>query len=61
MNIKKILEVFKIEFNEILNLSNLLTTDFENSVKAILKNKGKLIISGMGKSGIIGKNFFNII
>ena len=56
MNIKKIAqEVFDIESQEIANLSNLLTIDFENAVKSILNSKGKLIISGMGKSGIVGK------
>ena len=48
-------EVFEIESKEILNLSNLLTEDFQSSVKSILKSEGKLIISGMGKSGIVGK------
>ncbi len=48
-------DVFKIESQQILNLSNLLTNDFEEAVHAILGSKGKLIISGMGKSGIIGK------
>lgn len=56
MSIKKIAqEVFTIESKAIANLSNLLTDDFEKSVKDILKCKGKLIVSGMGKSGIIGK------
>ncbi len=48
-------EVFKIEANEIANLSNLLTIDFKNSIEAIFNSKGKLIVSGMGKSGLIGK------
>lgn len=48
-------EVFAIESKEIANLTNLLTDDFEKAVNAILVSKGKLIISGMGKSGIIGK------
>jgi len=48
-------EVFEIESKEIANLSNLLTEDFENAVKSVFKSKGKFIISGMGKSGIIGK------
>ena len=56
MNIKKIAqEVFTIESKAIANLSNLLTDDFEKAVKDILNSQGKLIISGMGKSGIIGK------
>ena len=56
MNIKNIAkEVFKIESKEIANLSNLLTEDFESVVKLVYKTKGKFIICGMGKSGIIGK------
>ncbi|MBT5492374.1 KpsF/GutQ family sugar-phosphate isomerase [bacterium] len=56
MNIKNIAkEVFEIESKEIENLANLLTADFENAVNAVLNCKGKFIISGMGKSGIIGK------
>ena len=48
-------EVFKIEAKEISNLSSLLTSDFESSVNIIIGSKGKFIISGMGKSGIVGK------
>ena len=56
MNIKDIAkEVFTIESKAILNLSNSLDYNFEDAVKSILYTKGKLIISGMGKSGIIGK------
>ncbi len=56
MNILEIAkEVFKIEANEIANLSNLLTVDFKESVEAIFNSNGKLIVSGMGKSGLIGK------
>ncbi len=56
MNIKKIAEkVFEIESKEIARLSSMLTADFENAVKSIINCKGKLIISGMGKSGIVGK------
>jgi len=56
VNIKEIAkEVFTIESKAILNLSNSLDYNFEDAVKSILYTKGKLIISGMGKSGIIGK------
>ena len=48
-------EVFEIESKAILELSKNLDFNFEEAVKVILKGKGKLIISGMGKSGIIGK------
>ncbi len=47
-------EVFQIESQEILNLSKNLTQDFKNSVEAVINTNGKFIISGMGKSGIIG-------
>ena len=48
-------EVFEIESKEIRNLSNILTEDFQKAIDLILNSSGKLIISGMGKSGIIGK------
>lgn len=48
-------DVFKIEAKEIANLANHLTEDFANAIKAVLDTNGKFIISGMGKSGIIGK------
>jgi arabinose-5-phosphate isomerase len=53
INIAK--EVFEIEANEIKKLSHSLSQDFEDAVNAIYNSKGKLIVSGMGKSGIIGK------
>jgi len=53
LNIAK--RVFEIESQEILNLSKNLDSNFEKTVKAIFNSKGKLIISGMGKSGLIGK------
>jgi len=56
MNINDIAkEVFEIESNEIAKLSNLLTDDFSDAIHAVINTKGKFIISGMGKSGIIGK------
>ena len=48
-------EVFLIEAEAITNLVGNLTEDFDSTIEAILKCKGKFIISGMGKSGIIGK------
>ena len=47
--------VFEIEAQAITNLSHLLDQDFNQSVEAILKTKGRLVICGMGKSGLIGK------
>ncbi len=48
-------EVFEIEAKAIESLKSNLTRDFEKAMYAIMKCKGKLIVSGMGKSGIIGK------
>ncbi len=56
MNINNIAkEVFEIESQEIARLSDLLTEDFSKAIDAVYNTKGKFIISGMGKSGIIGK------
>ncbi len=48
-------DVFLTEAEAIANLVNQIDTDFEKVVNDILDCKGKLIVSGMGKSGIIGK------
>ena len=48
-------EVFRIEAEAIRNLSSLITQDFSNAARAILKTKGRVIVTGMGKSGNIGK------
>jgi arabinose-5-phosphate isomerase len=53
LNIAK--EVFEIESREIQNLSNSLNDDFENAINEILNSSGKVVVCGMGKSGIIGK------
>jgi arabinose-5-phosphate isomerase len=56
MNIDDIAkEVFAIESREIAMLGDKLTPDFASVVNTILHSRGKLIVSGMGKSGIIGK------
>jgi arabinose-5-phosphate isomerase len=48
-------EVFRIEAEAISNLPSLLTQEFSNAANAILKTKGRVIVTGMGKSGNIGK------
>ena len=59
MNSKEnILKIAKDSFtnhgNAILNLHKFLTTDFENAVKKIQSSSGRVIVSGIGKSAIIG-------
>ena len=46
--------VFDLEAKAIQNLSNLLTDEFTRSIESILHSRGRLVISGMGKSGHIG-------
>jgi len=48
-------QVIKTEAEQISNLLASLDDNFEKAVEAVLQSQGKLIISGMGKSGIIGK------
>ena len=48
-------EVFEIEAQELLNVKNSLDESFSYAVLDVLNAKGKCIITGMGKSGIIGR------
>lgn len=48
-------EAILAEADAIRNLTNLLTDDFDKAVRAILACQGKVIVTGMGKSGIIGR------
>lgn len=47
--------VFHIEADAIRHLETLLDKQFNDSVQAILAAKGRVVICGMGKSGLIGK------
>lgn len=47
-------EVFAIEAHTISDLGAKLNADFEKSIELILRTKGRLVVSGMGKSGHIG-------
>ncbi len=46
---------FRMESQAIADLEGQLTPDFEQAVLEIVKCKGKLIVTGMGKSGLIGR------
>ncbi len=48
-------EVFEIEANSILRLKNSLGKDFDRAIDLMYNCKGRVIITGMGKSGLIGK------
>ena len=49
------IDTINAEAAAVKHLTEQLTDDFEKSVKAILACKGKVIVTGMGKSGLIGK------
>lgn len=46
-------KTIETERDAIANLSNLLDEDFANTVNCILSSKGRVVISGIGKSAII--------
>ncbi len=46
-------ETILLESNAIANLANLIDENFENSVKYILSSKGRVIVTGIGKSANI--------
>jgi len=46
-------ETILIESNAIANLSNLIDDNFENAIKFIINSKGRVIVTGIGKSANI--------
>lgn len=56
MDIEKLAcEVFDIEANAILRLKNSLGVSFDRAINLLYSCKGRVIVTGMGKSGLIGK------
>lgn len=49
------LQTFGAEAEALMRLGGQLTDDFDRAVKTILACSGKVIVTGMGKSGIIGR------
>lgn len=50
-------EVLNIEADAIRNLKSKIGREFEKAVSLILKTKGRVVVSGMGKTGIIAQKF----
>ena len=48
-------EVLDIEANSILRLKNNIGEDFDRAVDILYNCKGRVIVTGMGKSGLIGR------
>jgi len=53
LNIAK--RVLKIEAQAISRLANRLNGDFNKAVETLIGCKGRVVVTGMGKPGIIGR------
>ncbi len=53
--IQKAIETIQIEARSIQNLSNFINDDFEKIVELVFNAKGRLIVSGIGKSAIVAQ------
>jgi arabinose-5-phosphate isomerase len=48
-------EVLDIEANAVLRLKNSITDDFNRAIDLLYNCRGRVVVTGMGKSGLIGK------
>ena len=55
--VKRAREVLEIEACAIKALKPRIGSNFEKALNLILKTKGRVVVSGMGKTGIIGQKF----
>jgi arabinose-5-phosphate isomerase len=53
--LKRAKEVLSIEAKAIVNLKKNINQDFKNALQLILRSKGRVVVTGMGKAGIIGQ------
>lgn len=51
----KAIQLLDIESKVIKNLKNNIDTNFRQAVEAIFRIEGKVIVAGMGKSGLVGR------
>ncbi len=47
--------VLKIEAEAVLALKERLNSNFEKAVEMVYRSKGRVVVTGMGKSGLVGK------
>jgi len=52
---KRARQVLKIESDSIKRLASRINKDFEKAVNLIFASKGRVVVTGMGKAGIIGE------
>lgn len=48
-------KVLKIEAEAVYSLIDKLNSDFEKAVEIIFESKGRVVVIGMGKSGLVGR------
>ena len=53
--IEQVKDVLKIEAQGIMDLIDRVGPEFEQAVDMILKSKGRVIVTGMGKPGLVGR------
>jgi arabinose-5-phosphate isomerase len=53
--LEQVKEVLRIEAEAVLGLIDRIGPEFEKAVKIILKSKGRVILTGMGKSGLVAR------
>ena len=52
---KRARQVLKIESDSIKRLSSRINKDFEKAVNLVFACKGRVVVTGMGKGGLIGQ------
>src|SRR5258708_35929318 len=55
MGISTAKRVLKIEAEGIFQLAKRVGKPFDQAVKLVLKSKGRIVVTGMGKSGLVGQ------
>src|SRR5512138_623357 len=55
MIIEEAKKVIRIEAEALAKLADSINGEFERAVALILQSKGRVVVSGMGKSGLIGQ------
>lgn len=53
--IKNARKVFSIEIRELEKISRTINHDFEKAILEIINTQGRVVVTGMGKSGLIGQ------
>jgi arabinose-5-phosphate isomerase len=48
-------KVLAVEADAVLGLADRLNSEFERAVEIIFRSKGRVVVTGMGKSGLVGK------